>query len=175
MGCPPAPVYKGARGEAAGLGGGRAKGESYSVVVGEGKGEGEGRKGAPPLPSPIRTSPWGGVRPPFGAFLSFPIWPIKGHCFPRRIPVTLRYSEKYPNHSEPFSCPNIAFQYIDIYVSTISRLLVTSMISSGTLNKLWSSNHITHNTNRHRTLSVRTLRVRELCRHDRDTSPFNNQ
>ena len=26
MGCPPAPVYKGARGEAAGLGGGRAKG-----------------------------------------------------------------------------------------------------------------------------------------------------
>ena len=26
MGCPPAPVYKGARGEAAGQGGGRAKG-----------------------------------------------------------------------------------------------------------------------------------------------------
>ena len=34
-----------------------------------------------------------------------------------------------------------------------------------------TSNHITHNTNRHRTLSVRTLRVQELCRHDRDTSP----
>ena len=50
-----------------------------------------------------------------------------------------------------------------------------SVISSGTLNKLRSSNHITHNTNRHRTLSVRTLRVRELCRHDRDTSPVNNQ
>ena len=33
----------------------------------------------------------------------------------------------------------------------------------------------THNTDRHRTLSVRTLRVRELCRHDRDTSPVNNQ
>ena len=32
-----------------------------------------------------------------------------------------------------------------------------------------------HNTDRHRTLSVRTLRVRELCRHDRDTSPVNNQ
>ena len=29
-GVPPAPVYKGARGEAAGQGGGRAKGESYS-------------------------------------------------------------------------------------------------------------------------------------------------
>ena len=28
--------------------------------------------------------------------------------------------------------------------------------------------------NRHQTLSVRTLRVRELCRHDRDTSLINN-
>src|SRR5215216_2783818 len=35
--------------------------------------------------------------------------------------------------------------------------------------------HITLSTNRHRTLSVRTLRVRELCRHDRDISPVNNQ
>ena len=50
-----------------------------------------------------------------------------------------------------------------------------SVISSGTPNKLRSSKHITQNTNRHRTLSVRTLRVRELCRHDRDTSPVNNQ
>ena len=38
-----------------------------------------------------------------------------------------------------------------------------------------TSKHITHNTNRHRTLSVRTLRVRELCRHDRDTSLVSNQ
>ena len=45
-----------------------------------------------------------------------------------------------------------------------------SVISSG------SPNHITHIIlNRHRTLSVRTLRVRELCRHDWDTSPVNNQ
>ena len=36
-------------------------------------------------------------------------------------------------------------------------------------------NSKSQNTNRHRTLSVRTLRVRELCRHDRDTSPINNQ
>ena len=50
-----------------------------------------------------------------------------------------------------------------------------SVISSGTPNKLWSPKHITHNTNRHRTLSVRTLRVRELCRHDRDMSLVNNQ
>ena len=50
-----------------------------------------------------------------------------------------------------------------------------SVISSGTPNNLRSPKHITHNTNRHRTLSVRTLRVRELCRHDRDISPVNNQ
>ena len=51
-----------------------------------------------------------------------------------------------------------------------------SVISSGTPNNIRSSNHITHITlYRQRTLSVRTLRVRELCRHDRDTSPVNNQ
>ena len=82
---------------------------------------------------------------------------------------------KYQNHSEPFWCPNTTFQYMNLYLSSISRLLVMSVISSGTLNKLWSPKHITHNTKRHRTLSVRTLRVRELCIHDRDTSPVNNQ
>ena len=39
-------------------------------------------------------------------------------------------------HSKPIRCPNIAFQYIDLYVSTISRLLVMSVITSGTPNKL---------------------------------------
>src|SRR3989337_3824845 len=38
------------------------------------------------------------------------------------------------------------------------------------------TNHITHIILlRHRTLSVPTLWVRELCRHDRDDSPVNNQ
>ena len=81
----------------------------------------------------------------------------------------------YPIHSGPFRCPNTTFQYINLYLSTISRLLVMSVISFGTPNKLQSPKHITHNTNRHRTLRVRTLRVRELCRHDRDTSSINNQ
>ena len=35
--------------------------------------------------------------------------------------------------------------------------------------------HNSYNTYRHRTLSVRTLQVRELCKHDRDTSSVNNQ
>ena len=129
----------------------------------------------PPTTSPIRTSPWADAWPPLEAHLSFPVWPIKAHYFPRRIPVTLRYSEKYPNHSEPFRYPNIAFQYINLYLSTISRLLVMSVISSGTPNNLRSPKHTTHNTNHHRTLSVQALWVRELCRHDQDTSPINNQ
>src|ERR687891_1033010 len=65
---------------------------------------------------------------------------------------------------------------MNLYLQTILRLLVMSVISSGTPNNIRSPNHITHIIqNRHRTLSVRTLRVRELCRHDRDTSPINNQ
>src|SRR5215216_3815608 len=65
---------------------------------------------------------------------------------------------------------------MNLYLSTILRLLVMSVISSGTPNNIWSPNHITHIIqNCHRTLSLQTLRVQELCRHDRDTSPVNNQ
>src|SRR3954462_10687352 len=74
---------------------------------------------------------------------------------PIRIPVTLRYSEKYPNHSEPFRTPNIVVQYIDLCVSTISRLLVMSPISSGTPNSFGTSKLIITVIV---TLSVRTLR-----------------
>src|SRR6266536_5070741 len=78
-----------------------------------------------------------------------------------------------PKH---FRYPNIIVQYMNLYLSTISILLVMSVISSRTLNNIRSPNHITHIIqNRHQTLSMRTLRVRELCRHDRDISPVNNQ
>ena len=103
---------------------------------------GEGRRGRHHLLFQFVPAHGGGA--PLEAFLSFPVWPIKAHYFPRRIPVTLRYYEKYPNHSEPFRCPNIAFQYIHLYVSTISRLLVMYVISSETPNKLRSSK--THNS-----------------------------
>ena len=150
MGCPPAPVYKGAR-----EGGGRTRRRARQggsptptgsrtppFLVGVGKGKGEGKRGGRhPLPSPIQTR-HGGARPPLEALLSFPVWPIKAHYFPRGILVTPRYSEKYPNHSEPFRCPNIVVQYIDLYVSTISRFLVKSLISSGTPNSFGTSKHI---------------------------------
>ena len=142
----PAPVYKGARGEAAGLGGGCTKGgvllppgvglPPFLVQVGEGKEgedkekEGEGGKGGKRArpPSPIRFG-LGGSRalPPLFHHLAH-----EAQYFFPRIPVTPRYSEKYPNHLEP----NIVIQYIDLYVSTISRLLVISLISSGTPNYL---------------------------------------
>ena len=51
-----------------------------------------------------------------------------------------------------------------------------SMISFVTPNNIRLPTYITHIIqNHHQALSVRTLRVRELCRHDRDTSPVNNQ
>ena len=81
----------------------------------------------------------GGARPALGSPSLIPVWPNKAQYFSRRIPVTPRYSEKYPNHSEPFRCPNIVVQYIDLYISTISRLLVMSPISSGTPNSFGTS------------------------------------
>ena len=89
---------------------------------------------------------------------------------PSSDPICTRY---LPEH---FRCPNSIVLYINLYLSTISRLLFMSLLSSKTPNNIRSPNHKTHIIlYRQRTLSVRTLRVRELCRHDRDTSPVNNQ
>ena len=72
--------------------------------------------------------------------------PMTARCTPKLIP-----------------CLNTIVLYINLYLSTISRLLNMSVISSGTPNSIQSPNHITHITlYRQRTLSVRTLRVREL-------------
>ena len=85
------------------------------------------------------------------------------------VGIFLKLHATFPNM-------NTIVLYIDLYLSTIWRLLVISVISSGTPNDIRSPNHITHIIHyRHRTLSMRTLRVRELCRHDRDTSSVNNQ
>ena len=175
---------------AAGQGGGRAKG-GVLLLVGVGlpfpsstrKREGgrkererEKERGATPLlPSPIRT-PKGRERVACLGHHSLsqlrPMWPISSPGGFRQPSDTPVLSETSPEH---FRCPNIVVQYINLYLSTISRLLVMSVISSATPNNLRSPKHIIHNTNHHRTLSVRTLWVRELCRHDRDTSSVNNQ
>ena len=93
-------------------------------------------------------------------------------------PPSLRKTPFAPTYS-PMGLaprPNHIIQYMNLYLRAILELLVMSVISSGTPNNIRSPNHITHIIqNHHRTLSVRTLRVLELCRHDQETSLVNNQ
>ena len=65
-----------------------------------------------------------------------------------------------PRGPDPW--PNHIIQYMNLYLRTIPELLVMSVISSGTPNNIRSPTYITHIIlYRQRTLSVRTLRVRE--------------
>src|SRR3954467_13655946 len=182
-GVPLAPVYKGARGRGGRPRRRRAKGSTTptgsrtpSFLVGVGEGGKKGRGGRKGGPHPLSNSDQRGAARllPFHLFPLFPYGPIRPNTLPR-ISVTHRYLQKYPNHSEPFRCPNIVVQYTDLYVSTISRLLVMSPISSGTPNSFGTSKLINSLYNCHRNLKRADPTVREQCRHDRDTSPVNNQ
>ena len=68
--------------------------------------------------------------------LSFSNRAHQGPLLPGGVPVTLRYSSFLRKLPKPFRCPNIVVQYINLYVSTIPRLLVMSVITSGTPNNL---------------------------------------
>ena len=136
----------------------------------EGKGREKGRKeGVRPLPlvqfGPDHGEGCGHLLRPFSPF---PYVTLRPNMNSRNSPVL----RKIPESLGTFRSLNIVVQYIDLYVSTISRLLVMPVITSGTLNSFGTSklNKIVIVT-----LSVRTLRVRELCGHDRDTSLVNNQ
>ena len=107
------------------------------LLLGGGRKWGGRRKGGRRLPSPSTIWTRGRRRAAHPGCPSLsplrPIWPITS---PGGVPVTLRHSGFLRNHPEHFRCPNIAVQYINLYVSTISRQLVMSMITSGNLNKL---------------------------------------
>ena len=96
------------------------------------KGERGGRKrGAPPPPPcPIRTRGGGGARPALAVPPLLHFRPMRPINHPGGTPVL---SETSPEH---FRYPNIVFQYTNLHVSTILRLLVMSVITFGTLNKL---------------------------------------
>ena len=121
-----------------------------------------------------RQAKGGGAATPCGLPPLSPMAHV-GPIFPRGVPVTPRYSGKIP---ESVGTISMSEYNLPIYGSSPLNHSETPhhvLISSGTPNKLRSPKHITHNTNHHRTLSVRTLRVRELCRHDRDKPPVNYQ
>ena len=83
---------------------------------------------------------------------------------------------QYRKNCTFFRNPKYDFPYINLYLSTILRLLVTSEISSGTPNNIRLPIIKYPNTTLASTNVKRgTLRVRESCSHDRDTSPVNNQ
>ena len=84
----------------------------------------------------------GGAQPLSGLVCPLPLAheaPQHLSGLPKHLSVMLAIAWYLP---ELIRCPNNIVQYIDLYVSTISRLLVMSAISSGTPNNLRSSNHI---------------------------------
>ena len=105
--------------------------------------------------------------------------PTKAHVGPilhRGVPVTPRYSGKIPGSlrtilMSEYNLP--IFEFVSLNHFETPRH-VRDLIRDSK-QPLVTKIHISYNAYRHRTLSVRTLRVRELCRHDRDTSPINNQ
>ena len=81
--------------------------------------EGEGARGLSwPAPLSLSTRAQQGPLTPGGS----------GN--PSGTPVKFRF------HPKLFRCPNVGFQYINLYVSAISRLFVMSVIISGTPNYL---------------------------------------
>ena len=90
----------------------------------------------PPLGSRPNWNRFGGAPPPVVAPSLSPIGPLRPITSWGGGPVTLRHSGFIGNYPEHFRCPNNMVQYINLYVSTILRLLVMSVISSGTPNNL---------------------------------------
>ena len=133
-------------------------------------------RGCRPLPkSNSASSLVGGAPAPCG-LVCFLLMAHKAHNFSRGVPVTSRYSGKMP---EPLGTLPMSKHSHPIYRSLRvdhfeTHRHVRDHIRNSEL-PLVHQNTKTHNTDRHRTLSVWTLRVRELCIHDRDMSPVNDK
>ena len=123
---------------------------SFLLLLRGGKeGEEEKERGAPP-PLPVQFGPEGEGRAAYPRpALSLSTNAHKAHYFSGGFPVTLRHSGFLRNHPEHFRCPNIVVQYIDLYVSTISSLLVMSVHIRDSELPSVHQNTKTHNTDRH--------------------------
>ena len=80
---------------------------------GKGEGEGEGKGGRAPSPCPIRTAHGGGRATPCGLPSLSPMAHV-GPLLSPGVPVTSRYSDKYPKHSETIT---VSEYYRPIYQS----------------------------------------------------------
>ena len=99
-----------------------------------------------------------------------------GPTIPLGVPVTSRYSKKHLKLPETIV---VSERNLPIYKSLLldhfeTPRHVRDLIRDSEQPSV-TKTHNSYNTNHHRTLSVRTLWVRELCRHDRNTSQVNNQ
>ena len=147
------------------------------LLLGGGKKWGGRRKGGrrPPSPSPIRT-PHGRGRATSWLLPSLsPQGPLRPNTSPGGSgnPPTLRFFPKSPGtlpvseYSRPI--------YQSLYLEHFETPCHVRDHIRDSEQPLVHQNAKTHNRTVIITLSVRTLRVREQCRHDRDTSPVNNQ
>ena len=138
----------------------------------------ERERGAPPppSPSPIRTRGEEARSPPLAAPLSLSTKADMAHYFSRGCsgnPPALRFSPKSPGTLPVSEYSRPIYQSLCLGHFETPRH-VRDHIRDAELPSVHQSIQ-THNIDRHRTLSLRTLWVRELCRHDRDISQVNNQ
>ena len=154
----------------------RSRTPLFPTPTRRGKGRGRWRRkgGTPPLLVQFRPEGEGRAACPRPA-LSLSTKAHKAHYFSREgfgNPPALRFSPKLGTLPvSEYSRPIYRSLRLDHFETPRH---VCDHIRDSDLPSV-HQNTKTHNTDRHRTLSVRTLRVRELCRHDRDTSPVNNQ
>ena len=138
-------------------------------------GRGKRKGGRLPPPCPIRTRGGGGARPALAGPPFLPHGPCRPNK-PRGVPVTPRYSGKIS--VSPGTIP-ISKYRLPIYQSLCLDHFETSRhVRDHIRDSEQPSVHqniYTHNKIVIITLSVRTLRVRELCRHDLELFSVNNQ
>ena len=116
----------------------------FLISGGGGGKRGEGKGRGNPIPSisfppplflsPLRSAHMGAHQPLVASV--FPLLAHKAHIFCQGCPEPLSVTRYIPATPEHFRCLNTIILYMNLYLSTISRLLVMSVISYGTPNNI---------------------------------------